>query len=67
MVRREKTAAKRSMRAGVASVTVRGAPARLAAVEAARRDLLDAGAIADLVLEAGDEAVVVVLAEEPAA
>jgi valyl-tRNA synthetase len=63
-VRREKSAAKVSMKAQVASVTVRGGAERLAAVEAAKGDLLDAGAIDRLELvEADDEHVAVELAE----
>ena len=61
-VRREKSAAKLSMRAEVDLVTVRGAPARLAALEAARGDLQDAGTIGRLVLEEGKDEIVVVLA-----
>jgi len=66
-VRREKSAAKRSMRAEVELVTVSGSPAFLAAVEAARDDLVDAGVIRELRLGDGDEAVIVALADEPAA
>ena len=40
LVRREKTAHKRSMRARVARLTVTGPPALLAAVEAARGDIV---------------------------
>jgi valyl-tRNA synthetase len=43
--RRAKTAQKRSMRSRVAELTVSGPAATLAAVEAARRDLIDAGGI----------------------
>ena len=53
-VRREKTAHKRSMRARVARLTVTGPPATLAAVEAARRDITDAGGVDELVVAAGD-------------
>jgi valyl-tRNA synthetase len=64
-VRREKTANKRSMRARVAILTVGGPPATLAAVEAARGDIVDAGGVDELVLSAGDAlSVQVVLAEE---
>jgi valyl-tRNA synthetase len=64
-VRREKTAKKRSMRARVALLTVSGPPAMLAAVEAARGDLVDAGGVDELVVSAADElSVQVVLAEE---
>jgi valyl-tRNA synthetase len=65
-VRREKSAAKRSMRAQVALVTVRGTEARRGALESARRDLMDAGAIDRLELADGDDEVVVELAPEPA-
>jgi valyl-tRNA synthetase len=65
-VRREKTANKRSMRARVALLTVGGPPATLAAVEAARGDIVDAGGVDELVVSAGDAlSVQVVLAEEP--
>ncbi|HEY8081404.1 MAG TPA: class I tRNA ligase family protein, partial [Acidimicrobiales bacterium] len=60
-IRRQKSAAKLSMRADVASVTVRNTPAYLAAVDAARVDLIDAGRIGRLVLEEGDPDVVVEL------
>jgi len=53
-VRREKTAHKRSMRARVARLTVTGPAAALAAVEAARGDLMDAGGVDELVVAAGD-------------
>ena len=53
-VRREKTAHKRSMRARVALLTVTGPEATLAAVEAARGDLVDAGGVDELVLAPGD-------------
>ena len=54
VVRREKTAHKRSMRARVARLTVTGPAATLAAVEAARGDLMDAGGVDELVVAAGD-------------
>ncbi len=64
-VRREKTAHKRSMRARVARLTVRGPAATLAAVEAARGDLTDAGGVDELVLAEGDAlSVEVELADE---
>ena len=44
-VRREKTNAKRSMRAKVARLEVRDSPERLGALAAARRDLCDAGGV----------------------
>ncbi len=49
-IRRTKTAAKRSMRAPVRRVEVRGDKALLALVEQARRELVDAGGIATLEL-----------------
>ena len=64
-VRREKTAHKRSMRARVARLTVTGPPATLAAVEAARGDIVDAGGVDELVVAAGDAlSVEVELADE---
>ncbi len=67
-IRHAKTAAKRSMRAGVASLRVSDTSARLAALRAAEGDLRDAGGVTDLALvtsEDGAEPVVeVVLAEE---
>jgi hypothetical protein len=52
------------MRTAVERVTVTGSPERLAAIEAARRDLMDAGVIEHLELEAGDDDVAVVLADD---
>ncbi len=64
-VRREKTAHKRSMRARVARLTVTGPAATLAAVEAARGDLVDAGGVDELVVTEGDAlSVAVALADE---
>ena len=64
-VRREKTANKRSMRARVALLTVTGPPEVLAAVEAARGDIVDAGGVDELVVSAGDAlSVAVALADE---
>jgi valyl-tRNA synthetase len=64
-VRREKTANKRSMRARVSVLTVTGPPETLAAVEAARGDIVDAGGVDELVVSAGDAlSVDVVLADE---
>jgi valyl-tRNA synthetase len=64
-IRRAKTTEKRSMRAKVRLLTVSGPPAVLAAVDAARSDLIDAGGVELLVFEAADElAVAVELAEE---
>jgi valyl-tRNA synthetase len=64
-VRREKTAAKRSMRAPVARLTVRGDAERLALLAAAGEDLIDAGGVEELVTAVGDPDVRVELAEEP--
>jgi valyl-tRNA synthetase len=50
-VRREKTSAKRSMRAPVAATTVRDLPRRLTALSLAGDDLRDAGGIRQLTLE----------------
>jgi valyl-tRNA synthetase len=64
-IRREKTTNKRSMRARVSLLTVTGPPATLAAVEAARGDIVDAGGVDELVVSAGDTlSVDVVLADE---
>ena len=63
-VRRAKTTAKRSMRAGVRRLVVTGPADRLAAVAAARSDLEDAGGVSELVLAEGPAAVEVEL--EPA-
>ena len=64
-VRREKTANKRSMRARVALLTVTGPPETLAAVEASRGDIADAGGVDELVVSAGDAlSVHVVLADD---
>jgi valyl-tRNA synthetase len=62
VVRREKSAASKSMRAPVDVVTVRGPTPRLAAVDAARADLMDAGVIGRLELFEGSEGVDVQLA-----
>ncbi len=53
-VRREKTSHKRSVRARVALLRVTGPPATLAAVEAARREITDAGGVDKLMVAAGD-------------
>jgi valyl-tRNA synthetase len=53
-VRREKTAHKRSMRARVARLRVAGPASTLAAVGAARHDLIDAGGVDELVTDASD-------------
>jgi valyl-tRNA synthetase len=62
-VRKEKSTAKRSMRADVAHVLVRTDEGGVDAIGAARDDLVAAGAIAALVVEVGEPAVTVVLAE----
>jgi len=53
-VRREKTTHKRSMRARVARLTVTAPAATLAAVEAARGDIVDAGGVDELTVAKGD-------------
>jgi valyl-tRNA synthetase len=64
-VRRAKTTEKRSMRAKVRLLTVSGPPATLAAVDAARGDLIDAGGVEELRLEPAETLEVsVTLAEE---
>jgi len=64
-VRRAKTTEKRSMRSGVAELTVSGPAATLDAVDAARRDIVDAGGVEALQLVAADEfSVATRLAEE---
>jgi valyl-tRNA synthetase len=64
-IRREKTSHKRSMRAQVSLVTVTAPPAVLLDVEAARADIVEAGAVDNLVTEEGDVfSVAVELAEE---
>ena len=64
-VRREKTTHKRSMRARVARLTVTAPAATLAAVEAARGDIVDAGGVDELAVAEGDTlSVEVELAEE---
>jgi valyl-tRNA synthetase len=64
-VRRAKTSEKRSMRAKVAELTVSGPAATLASVEAARRDLIDAGGIEELrLVEAPEFSVETRLADE---
>jgi valyl-tRNA synthetase len=64
-VRREKTTNKRSMRARVALLTVTGPTETLAAVEAARGEIVDAGGVDELVVSMGDAlSVTVALAED---
>jgi valyl-tRNA synthetase len=63
-VRRAKTTEKRSMRSRVAELTVSGPAATLAAVDAARRDIVDAGGVEVLELvEAAEFSVVSRLAQ----
>ncbi|MGY1857942.1 valine--tRNA ligase [Modestobacter sp. SYSU DS0290] len=66
-VRKAKSDAKASMRADVATTTVTAPAARVAAIEAARADLADAGRITELSIVAGGDSlrVDVVLAELP--
>jgi valyl-tRNA synthetase len=65
-VRRAKTGAKRSLRTAVARLEVVGPPDHLAAVSAAREDLVQAGNVAELVLVEGEEpAARVELAADP--
>ena len=63
-VRRAKTAAKRSMRAGVARLTVVDDPARLDVLAGVADDVRDAGAVIELVVRPGEPEVVVELADE---
>jgi valyl-tRNA synthetase len=64
-VRRAKTTEKRSMRAKVRLLTVTGPAAVLAAVDAARGDLADAGGVEELQLVEGEGVSISVdLAEE---
>jgi valyl-tRNA synthetase len=60
-VRKAKTAAKKSLRADVQRAVVTGTPEDLAALDAARGDVIEAGRIAELVTEPGDELAVDVL------
>jgi valyl-tRNA synthetase len=53
-VRRAKSEAKRSMRAGVARVVVADTPERLAALAPAAADVASAGVVTDLGTRAGD-------------
>jgi valyl-tRNA synthetase len=64
VVRRNKTTAKRSMRAPVARLEVVDTAERLALMMEAENDLRDAGGIVDLVTSVGPADVRVVLAEE---
>ncbi len=62
-VRRAKTTAKRSMRAGVTLLTVTDTADRLDALALATDDLRDAGGVAELITVIGTEAAVVVVLE----
>jgi valyl-tRNA synthetase len=63
-IRKAKTAAKKSLRADVRRAVVSGSAQQLAALDAARGDVIDAGRIAELVTEPSGELVVdVVLAD----
>jgi valyl-tRNA synthetase len=53
-IRKAKTEAGASLRADVARIVVRDTPERLAALQAAADDVLDAGRAADLTIEEGD-------------
>jgi valyl-tRNA synthetase len=65
LIRRAKTAEKRSMRARVAELSVSGPAATLAAIRAAQQDLIDAGGVDTLTLTESDAfSVSVVLADE---
>jgi valyl-tRNA synthetase len=64
VVRREKTTAKRSMRAPVAVLTVIDDPARLALLDQAESDLRDAGGVVELVTREGPAEVIVELGED---
>jgi valyl-tRNA synthetase len=66
LVRRAKTAAKRSMRAPVTTLTVVDDPARLALLVQAENDLRDAGGVVELVTRPGPPDVIVALEEEEA-
>jgi valyl-tRNA synthetase len=59
-VRKAKTSAKKSLRADVAIAVVRGTPEQLAALDAARSDVLEAGRIAELRTESASELEVLV-------
>jgi valyl-tRNA synthetase len=60
-IRKAKTAAKKSLRADVRRAVVSGSTEQLAALDAARADVIDAGRIAELVSKAGGELTVDVL------
>ncbi len=62
-VRKAKSAAKTSMRTGVSRLVVRDSPERLALISFAGADLVNAGVVTELVLEEGEPAVEVTLAD----
>ena len=66
-IRRAKTAAKRSMRATVARLTVVDSPDRLSLLAEAESDLRDAGGVLEMATRPGEASVEVELAEEPGA
>ena len=65
-VRKAKSAAKVTMKTPVTSLTVTDTAERLALVELARTDVVNAGLVADLQLVEGEPSVAVVLGEPPA-
>ena len=64
VVRREKTATKRSMRTVVTSLIVSDTEERISEIKAASSDLCDAGGVRDLVLSVGDPGITVILESE---
>jgi hypothetical protein len=62
-VRTAKSAAKPSKRTGVDRLVVRDTPERLALVEQARPDLVNAGVVTDFVTEEGEFDVAVALTD----
>jgi valyl-tRNA synthetase len=60
LVRKQKTAEKKSLRTDVALAVVQGTREQLAALEAARADVMEAGRIAELRTDLGDELEVLV-------
>ncbi len=66
-VRKAKSQQKRSMKAEVDRLVVRGSDAELALLRRAETDLRNAGVVREVVFEQGDADVEVTLAPEPAA
>ena len=64
MVRREKTAAKRSMRTVVTELVIVDTEQRIGEIQAAASDLCDAGGVSTLVLEVGEPSISVTLEPE---